>query len=185
MKIGKLIVLVSAIVTLVSTFLFSFSYGDPIDGRTHISGIGFLFNLPEIWGNPGYWIATFPAYTSEDTMLIYAFSILYLVFILSGVVQLVGLKSKYVAIIGSIIAIIFGIMMIIYSGNIAIGDLELMNRFSGLFFSAPIAPGVWPLDVPIVDMGGWLNSTLSLGTITLFIGGGLGMVGGILGIKDI
>ena len=185
MKIGKILVLVGAIVTLVSTFLFSFSYGDPIDGRTHLSGIGFLFNLPEIWGNPGYWIATFPAYTSEDTMLIYLFSILYLIFVLSGVIQLGGLKSKYVAMIGSIIAICFGIMMVIYGTYAEIGDLALMNRFSALFFTAPLVDGVLPLDVPIVYIGDWLNSTLSLGAITIFVGGGLGLVGGILGIKDI
>ncbi|MHA2289642.1 MAG: hypothetical protein ACXABG_12735 [Promethearchaeota archaeon] len=185
MKIGKIVILVGAIVTLVSTFLLSFSYGDPIDGRTHLSGIGFLFNLPEIWGNPGYWIATFPAYTSEDTMLIYLFSILYLSFVLSGIIQLVGLKSKYVAIIGSGLAIAFGIMMTIYVFFIDVGGLITMNRFSALFFSAPIAPGVWPLDVPLGVIGGWLNSTLSLGTITIFVGGSLGLVGGILGIKDI
>ena len=185
MKIGKIIILVGAILTLLSTFFFSFGYGPPFDGRTHISGIGFLFNLPEIWGNPGYWIATFPAYTSEDTILIYTFSILYLIFILSGFIQLVGLKSKYVAIIGSIIAIVFGIMMTIYITDTQIGDLGPMNRFQALFFSVPIANGVWPLDVPIVGGLGFFNHTLTLGTITLIVGGAVGMVGGILGIKDI
>lgn len=76
MKIGKILVLVGAILTLVSTFFFSFGFGNPIDGRTHVSGIGFLFNLPEIWGNPAYWIATFPAYISEDTILIISLVIL-------------------------------------------------------------------------------------------------------------
>ena len=185
MKIGKIVVLVGAIITLLSTFFFSFGYGPPFDGRTHISGIGFLLNLPEIWGNPSYWVATFPAYTMADIGLIYAFSILFLVFILSGVIQLVGLKSKYAAIIGSIIAITFGIMMIIYVADIAIGDLGLMNRFQALFYSVPIADGVWPFDVPIVGGLGFFNSTLTLGTITLIVGGAVGIVGGILGMKDI
>ncbi|MFX1569281.1 MAG: hypothetical protein ACFFCV_13030 [Promethearchaeota archaeon] len=184
MKKGKLLVLLGAVLTLISTFLFSFAQTISFDGRTLSSGIGFLFNLPEIWRNPGYWIATFPSYTVADTPLIYLFSILYLIFVLSGVIQLVGAKIKYVAIVGSVLTIVFGALLLVYFNDLG-GDLEAMNRFSALFLSAPIAEGVLPLHVPIINSNSFAYQTISLGTIILFVGGSLGLVGGVLSIKDI
>ncbi len=180
MKIGKHIVLVGSLITLLSTFYFSFAQVTNFDGRTLSSGIGFLFNLPEIWGNPQYWIDTFPYYYPNDTMLIYLYSILYLFFIFSGFIQLVGLKSKYVGIFGSCLTIAFGIVLIIYFNDIDIGDIGRLNRFSALFLSSPIIEGILPLDIPIVNIISFAYLTISLGTITLFIGGSLGLVGGIL-----
>ncbi|GAG94599.1 unnamed protein product [marine sediment metagenome] len=57
MKTGKIFVLLGALLTLVSTFFFSFGQTNGADGRTYISGIGFLFNLPEIIGDVNYWMA--------------------------------------------------------------------------------------------------------------------------------
>lgn len=180
MKIGKPVVLVGSIITLFSTFIFSFAQVMNFDGRTLSSGIGFLFNLPEIWGNPEYWMVTFPYYYSTDTMLIYLYSVLYLIFVLSGFIQLAGLKSKYVAILGSCLTIAFGIVLIIYFNDIDIGDIGRLNRFSALFLSPPILGPILPLDIPIINVTSFAYQTISLGTITLFIGGGLGLVGGIL-----
>ena len=185
-QLGKQLVLIGAMITLVSTYFFSFAQVvDGFDGRTRSSGIGFLFNLPEIWGNPEYWINTFPYYYPDDTMLIYLFSVLYLIFMLSGVIQLVGLKIKYFTIIGSGLAIAFGIVLTIYFNDTDIGDIGRLNRFSALFLSPPIIERLLPLDIPIFYGTWFVYRTISLGTITLYIGGGVGLVGGILDIVNI
>jgi len=178
MKIGKILVLLGALLTLVSTFFFSFGQTNGADGRTYISGIGFLFNLPEIITDVNYWVA----FSGGEAMVIYIVSIVLLVFLLSGIIQLVGLANRAVAIIGSLIVLSLSIviMLAIFIDIPGWG----LNQYSSLLWLAPIVDGIWPLDVPIVTVGTAYYQTLSLGTITLVAGGGLGLVGGILGIKD-
>jgi len=178
MKIGKVLVLLGALLTLVSTFFFSFGQTNGTDGRTIISGIGFLYNLPEIITDVNYWVV----FNGGEAMVIYIVSIVLLVFLLSGVIQLIGLTSRVVAIIGSLIALSLGIVIILA----IIIDVPGwgLNQYSSLLWRAPIVDGVWPLDVPIIAASGTFYQNLSLGTIILIAGGGLGLVGGILGIKD-
>ncbi|MHA2036983.1 MAG: hypothetical protein ACW98X_11145 [Promethearchaeota archaeon] len=183
-KIGRLLVVVGAVLTLFSTFFLSFGETAGTLGRTHISGIGFLFNLPDIWGN----VASWEAFNGGTATLIYVFSVIFIVFVLSGVIQLIGYLNKYVAISGSVIAIVFGAFIIIFITHIPPWNI---NRYSSLFWSAPIVDGVlapiWPLDIYITAVFPSVPAYvhLSLGTITLVIGGSVGLVGGILGIKDI
>ncbi|MHA2390414.1 MAG: hypothetical protein ACXAEX_00455 [Promethearchaeota archaeon] len=178
MKAGKILVLVGALLTLVSTFFFSFGRTNGADGRTFASGIGFLFNLPDIMGNVSYW----EGFMGGETMVIYIVSIVLIVFLVSGVIQLVGLANKYVAIIGSLI-VLGSSIAILLAITVDISGWGL-NQYSALFWAPPLADGVWPLDVPIIGASGVFYQNLSLGTITLIAGGGLGLVGGILGVKD-
>jgi hypothetical protein len=115
-------------------------------------------------------------------MVIYIVSIVLLVFLLSGVIQLIGLTSRVVAIIGSLIALSLGIVIIL-AITIDVPGWGL-NQYSSLLWRAPIVDGVWPLDVPIMAASGTFYQNLSLGTILLVAGGDLGLVGGILGIND-
>ena len=179
MKIGKILVLVGALLTLVSTFLFSFGQTVGPDGRTLTSGIGFLFNLPEIFGNVAYWNGL----NGGETALQYTFSIVFIVFVLSGVIQLLGFVNKYVSIIGSLIALAFAITMIVFITVDVPG--WGFNRYSSLLWRAPIVDGILPFDLPLIAASGSFYLAYSLGTITLMAGGALGLVGGILSIKDI
>ena len=178
MKIGKIFVLLGALLTLVSTFFFSFGQTNGADGRTYISGIGFLFNLPEIIGDVNYWVI----FNGGEVMIIYIVSIVFLVFLLAGIIQLIGLINRAVALIGSLIVLSLGIVIIL-AIMIDIPGFGL-SQYSSLLWRAPIADGIWPLDVPIVAASGVFYDALSLGSITLVAGGGLGLVGGILGVKD-
>ncbi|MFW9937368.1 MAG: hypothetical protein ACFFD5_06940 [Candidatus Thorarchaeota archaeon] len=179
MKIGKILLLIGAILTLLSTFFFSFGVTAGTDGRTLISGIGFLFNLPEIFGDVAYW----NSFNGGEIALQYTFAIVFILFVFSGVIQLGGLKNKYVAFIGSLIVIAFGIYLVINLTHTPPLDL---NRYSSLFWRAPIVDGILPLDIRIIEVNTIpvVYLYLSLGTITLFIGGALGLVGGFLGRKD-
>jgi hypothetical protein len=178
MKIGKILILVGAILTLFSTYFLSFAQTNGADGRTYASGIGFLFNLPSIIGDVAYWVG----FNGGEAMIIYIVAIVFIVFLLSGIIQLIGLINKYVAMIGSIIVIGMSIAIIL-AVTIDIPGWGL-SQYSSLLWAPPIADGVWPLDVPIVAAPGAFYQNLSLGSITLIVGGGLGLAGGILGIKD-
>lgn len=158
MGTGKILILIGALLTLVSTFFFSFF----TSGSEYGWGIGFIFNMSDIMENPGNYVA-------GESMTVYIVAIVIIVFLISGVVQLVGLVSRVVAIIGSIIVIGMGVAILI-----AVLDLSPdMTPYASLFVSDAIVDGVWPLNIPIGDM--------SLGTITLLAGGALGLAGGIIG----
>jgi len=179
MKVSKILILLGALLTLFSTFFLSFAQTNGLDGRTYASGIGFLFNLPSIIGDVSYWVA----FNGGEAMVIYIVTIVFIVFLLAGIIQLIGLINKYIALIGSIIVIGISIAIIL-AVMVDISDWD-MSVYSTLLWAAPIADGVWPLDVGIVETSNLFYQNLSLGTITLIIGGGLGLVGGILNFKDL
>jgi hypothetical protein len=162
MAAGKFFVIVGALLTLVSTFFFSFFNAG---GSTYGWGIGFILNLSDIMENPG-------TYVPGETMTVYIVAIVLIVFLASGILQLLGLAARAFAILGSIIVLGMGIVILI-----AVYDwVPDMTPYASLLVSDPIAPGIFPLDVPL---GG-----VSLGTYLLLGGGALGLIGGIMGTKD-
>jgi len=165
MGAGKILVLIGALLTLVSTFFLTF--GATLFPGVFASGLGFVFNIPNILSEA----AGYATLMGEEVMIVYILTIVYLVFIISGILQLVGLASRVVAIIGSILPIAVGILIIlIYSGILD------MIQYTVLFWRTPIVDGILPFDLPV--------GVVSLGTYTLLAGGILGFVGGILGTKD-
>ena len=109
MKNGKILVLLGALLTLVSTFFFSFGQTNGADGRTLASGIGFLFNLPDIITDVKYWVA----FNGGEVLVINIVSIVLLVFLVSGVIQLAGLANRVVAIIGSIFVLSASVIILL------------------------------------------------------------------------
>ena len=165
MGVGKVLILIGALLTLVSTsFLTLFEFILGVDA----SGIGFVFNIPEILENG----PALAAIMGTEVMIVYILTIVYLVFILSGILQLVGLASRVVAIIGSILPIVISVLIIL----ILLGVLDY-GSYTLLFVHTDIVEGILPYNVP-------LGSPVSLGTYTLLAGGVLGLIGGILGSKD-
>lgn len=165
MGAGKVLILIGALLTLVSTFFLSF-FATTVPGEL-ASGLGFAFNIPDILGNAaGYAISM-----SIEVMVVYILTIVYLVFLISGILQLVGLASRVVAIIGSILPIVVGVLILL----IHLGILNMLD-YTRLFWGVPIVDGIVPFDLPL--------GPVSLGTYTLLAGGVLGFIGGILGTSD-
>ena len=165
MGAGKILILIGALLTLVSTFFLTF--GETLFLDIYASGIGFLFNIPDIITDAD----VFALLMGEEVMIVYILAIVYIVFLLSGILQLVGLASRVVAIIGSILPIVVGALIIlIYS------EILDMAQYTILFWREPIVDGIFPFDLPL--------GAVSLGAYTLLAGGVLGLVGGILGTKD-
>ncbi len=165
MGAGKVLILIGALLTLVSMFFLTFS-ATAFPGL-YASGLGFAFNIPDILtGADG-----FALLMGIEVMVVYILTIVYLVFLISGILQLVGLASRVVAIIGSILPIVVGILILL----INLGILD-MGQYTILFWRAQLVDGIVPFDLPL--------GPVSLGTYTLLAGGVLGFVGGIIGTSD-
>jgi hypothetical protein len=170
MAAGKILVLIGALLTLFSTFFFAFFH---VVGDVYGSGIGFIFNIPEIMADA----ATIATFIGTEVLIVYIVTIVFIVFLLSGVLQLIGLINRVVALIGSIIALGIGILMMLIMWDL----LPDYNMYTILLVNNAIADGIWPLHVPV---GTFALGTVSLGTYTLVAGGVLSFIGGIIGVKD-
>ncbi|KKN47291.1 hypothetical protein LCGC14_0664420 [marine sediment metagenome] len=149
MGASKIYFLIGGLVTLLATFLFSFhTYFPGVD----IYGIGFMMNIPAL-------------FTSGDILVI-IMTIVFIIFLLSGIFILLGVKSRVVAIIGSLFAIgVSGYFIFVFY----IGMLD--PQFAFMFLDDAIIEGILPLNIPI--------GTISIGPILLLAGGVLGLIGGI------
>ena len=148
-----LLIVIAAVLTLLGTYVFAlFPFFPPLVG----SGLGFAMNLPMIIGiDPG-----------ADFIMFYLFLVLFIVWLASGVLQLVGLKSKIVGIIFSLVPLAIGIMFVLLVYTSILGTMTA--TFFIMTSAEPIA-GVIPI---LIEIGG-----MGLGVYFLLAGGVLGVVG--------
>ncbi|MBY9009055.1 MAG: hypothetical protein KGD74_04230 [Candidatus Lokiarchaeota archaeon] len=148
-----LLIVIAAVLTLLGTYLFAlFPSFPPLVG----SGLGFAMNLPMIIGlDPG-----------ADAVVFYLLLVLFIVWLASGALQLVGLKSKIVGIIFSLVPLAIGLMFVLLVYT------EILGAMSATFFlmtSGEVIGGVIPI---LIEIGG-----MGLGVYFLLAGGVLGVVG--------
>ncbi|MEJ2251140.1 MAG: hypothetical protein P8Y70_15405 [Candidatus Lokiarchaeota archaeon] len=152
---GKILSAVGGIITLVSTFLLSLM---AFTSTSFASGLGFAINLPDL-------------FTSGDMLLI-ILAIVLIIFLVSGVLQIIGIANRASAIVGSILPILVAIFFIIYAFGVIPSDIAIyLDVFSGEQYF-----GFLPYHLQIWELG--------LGTFTLLGGGVIGLIGGILPRED-
>ena len=152
MKVGKVLYIIGGLVTLLATFLFSFHTFFP---GLEFYSIGFIMNIPLL-------------FTSGDILYI-IITIVFIIFLLSGIFILLGGKSRVLATIGFIFAIGVGVyfMLVFYLGV----SFEI-SQFAFVFLDLAIIEGILPLTINI--------GTVSIGPILVFGGGVIGLIGRIL-----
>lgn len=164
MGAGKVLCILGGILALVATLFFSF-YAIEISPGVFLTGygIGIFLNFVSIF--------------QSGEILAIVFSILYAIGVISGLFILIGAKSRALAIIGSIFALLLGILLLLITGlEMNLGaDINLSMLF---FIADPIVDGILPFNLPL-GLG-----SMSLGTILLIGGGVLGLIGGIMGRDD-
>ena len=164
MGAGKVFCILGGILALVATLFFSF-YNFEILPGVYLTGygIGLLMNFATI-------------FTSGDIMAI-VFSILYAIGVVSGIFILIGAKSRALAIIGSIFALLLGVVLLLNVGlSISLGaEIDTSILF---FIADPIVDGIIPFNLAL-GLG-----DMTLGTVLLVGGGVLGLIGGIMGRSD-
>ena len=155
MRLGKLFCYLGGILVLVSTYFLTF--GQFFGG--YFYGLGFIINLGDI----------FTLADSVDMII----AIVLILFLLSGFLVLLGLKSRISAIIGSLLAISVGLYFILIQ-FVTLPPEVIQYAF--FFLRLPLVDGIIPFHVAI-GVGG-------LGTYVLFGGGIIGLIGGIIGTAD-
>jgi hypothetical protein len=149
-----LLIVIAAILTLLGTFVFAILPGTlPTLG----SGLGFALNLPA-----NFTFTPAPA----DAIVYYLMLVLFIVWVASGVLQLVGLKSKLVGIIFSLVPLAIGVMLILIEYTTVLGAM------SSFFFDMTAADqigGFLPIYYELFGMG--------IGVYLLLGGGVLGVIG--------
>jgi len=178
MGAGKILCILGGIVTLVSTFLLSlFSLDFPTDllwleaGDVYASGLGFFVHIGDAFSN----VEDIATGFGTESYVVWIFLILLIFWAISGIIQLIGVKSRVAGIIGSIMPIFVGLVIILWALEVFDfpDEFGVMNLL--LTDNTQLA-GVIPFDLPFGDF--------SLGAILMIAGGGLGLVGGILGPED-
>ena len=151
-----LLIVIGAVLTLLGTYVFAlFPSFPPLVG----SGLGFVMNIPLIIGiDPG-----------ADALVFYLMLVLFIAWIASGVLQLVGLKSKIVGIIFSLIPLAIGVMFVLIIHTTILGP---MTATFFLMTSGEVFAGIIPMLIEIAGMG--------LGVYFLLAGGVLGLIGSIM-----
>ena len=117
-------------------------------------------NLPTIIGiDPG-----------ANAVVFYLLLVLFIVWLASGVLQLVGLKSKIVGIIFSLIPLAIGVMFVLLVYT------EILGVMSSVFFILTVSDVVFLGFLPmLIEIGG-----MGLGVYFLLAGGVLGLIGSIM-----
>ena len=160
MGAGKIFCIIGGIVTLLACFLFSF--GDfPLFPGSYFFGLGLFLNIGDIF--------------ASGLVLAIVFAILGIILMISGLLIILGVKSRAIAIIGSIFAIFMSVWFLLSFYLVFTGDLLLGVT---VFVNVPLVEGFIPLHV---GLGGTLFATVGLGTYLLLGGGVLGLIGGIMG----
>ena len=183
-RLGKILVIIGAIVTLISTFLLSLSSNSTLisllwfePGITHSNGLTFLLHIADIFTDP-MGIVSHPSLGIDvQPSIILILGIILIIFAISGFIQLVGIKYRIAAIIGSILPLFVGIIFIL--GIFMTLPDNLLVIFL-LMSDNPIVEGIIPFDVPIVAS---TVGNVSLGTYLLIAGGATCLLGGIIGEK--
>jgi len=153
LALGKLFIILGALLTILGTWVFATLLFFP--GYVG-SGLGFAMNLPSIIGvDPG-----------ADAVVFYLLLVLFIAWLASGVLQLIGLKSRIGGIIFSLIPLAIGLMLILL---IYTDILGMMSAVFTLMTIGEQIGGFFPILVQLGD--------LALGTYFLLGGGVLGIIG--------
>ena len=148
---SKLLALIGAILSILGVFFFSlYTYFYPV------YGIGGILSLFSAFGDATTWVH-------------YVLIITFLIFLLACIVQIFGIQSHIIALIGGGITLVFCIF--IFLGQF--GVLPAFTDDIGFLLDAnDWIPGVIPITVNLFNIG--------LGTYIVTVGGALTFVSGFL-----
>jgi hypothetical protein len=164
---GNVLSIVAGIITLVTTYLFSW-YITTWNGATvYAYGVAAWQNVLQMLSNP----SGFGSSRGMQAWIVIILAIVLIIFLISGVIQMAGLNSSSAAIVGSILPILVGLMFFLYSVNVITDDWQ--NLVSIFWSSEEIIADIFPLTLKFAGY------PATVGTYLLLIGGFLGLIGGL------
>lgn len=160
---GKNLMFVSGILTLIGTYIFTWFQFSYITIQ-YANGIGGINNFMDLLLNNKF-------YRDKHGLPGWAFqviAILMVIFLISGLLQLIGKKNRKVGIVGSILPLLMGIALILGTLiSLLAGMLRILQIFGA---TDPLIEGIIPLYILIFD-------GVSIGTLLVLAGGILGLIG--------
>lgn len=143
MNSGQITSIVAAIFTIIATYVFYwFSFSN--DAGTHfVNGIGFLKNALDLWLNPN----TNANKYGLPLVFYFFFLVVFLLFIASPILQLLGIKTKYGPLIGCIMPLLIGAFILLYA---FLGFAPVFINWLGMFGDLePLIEGFFPLTLAV------------------------------------
>ena len=162
---GKKLLIIAGILTLLATFLFSwstFAFGE----INYLYGVGGISNAIDILiGGTKYYRTRFQI----PEWAIYVIAIIVIWLVASGFIQIIGRKSRKAGILGSIIPLLIGLVILLNALGLPFigGLIRILEVFGG----TPVIEGLIPLHITI------LGRPEAIGTYLLLVGGILGLIG--------
>lgn len=203
MGAGKFLAIIGGLITLVGTFAFNWftvdiaavesAMGIPAGGlaqvgigsATYIYGYGGIMKImwllsaefSTLLTNMAQGGFTFP------TWMPYVFVVIVLLMCLAGILQLIGVKSRALAITGSLVPMLMSLVFILINFNVLSSVLpaevgSILPLFMLLLFGTndALVTGVVPMDIPLMGLG--------LGIYLIFVGSLLAFVSGFMSRED-
>jgi len=169
MEKGSILSLISGIIVIAATFLLTWF----TVGAADASGIGLIKNISDYFVNA----ETIAALWGVPSFVLYIVGGFYILFLASGVLMLIGMKSRVLAIIGSLMPI--GMAIAILFGSLDM-PADIIN-YVGVFLDVEgIIPGIIPYTLELAPTGAVSLATVALGTYVLLGGGVLGFISAFL-----
>ncbi|MBY9015229.1 MAG: hypothetical protein KGD68_06010 [Candidatus Lokiarchaeota archaeon] len=157
-----MLIILGALLTLVGTYIFAINGVVGLVG----SGIIFILKLDDLFANA----AEYASIVNIELWLFYILLVIFAIFIISGGLQLIGMKSRAIGFIFSLFPLGVGVMVVLLFYT------EILGPISGLFalfFTGGQIGNIFPI---LVDIGGGIG----LGAFFLIGGGLLGVISTLL-----
>lgn len=162
MNAKQIFSLLSGIVTLVATFFLTLFKFELAENTYYVSGILGIERILHIFLEP-------------ISMFYIIALVILMIFVSSGVLQIIGIKKRTLTIIGSILPLLFGIIILL-------DPFDILNKsFIGILFmlggKESIIPDILPFAIPFDYV--IFERPESIGTYFLLLGGMIGLISGL------
>ena len=167
METGKILSIVAGVITLLATFLFSWIALDIGGTIYYANGIGIIKNLPNMFSDA----ESIGSTLEIPGFAIYIIAIVFIVFLASGVLQILGTKHRAFVGVGTLLSL--GIALILLLSTIEVVDTANWTYYM-LGTDEPLIENIIPLKIMGLD-------TFDIGLYLLYAGGFVGIVATVYG----
>ncbi len=165
MSARKPLMVLGGLLTLVSMYVLSIYRS----GALYVWGYPAIQLIPDMFMNPGAYVVSLPDLAG------YLVAVLFVLFLISGVLQLLGVASRAVGVLGGVFACAgaayFVLVLLTGTSILPLEAAAYIDLFAGVEF----VPGIIPYHFPV--MATVYPGTMGLGAIVLVAGGVLGLIG--------
>ncbi len=167
---GKNIIFTGGIITLIGTYLFTWFQFSFVSVQ-YAYGVGGIMNFMDLLIPSNFYVQRL----DMERWMIQAIAVFMLIFLISGILQLIGKKKRIVGLVGTILPLIMGLMLVL-GGTISL--LGFFLRYLEIYGSPDaLVEGLIPIHVIIYGRA-------ALGSFLVLAGGVLGLIGVFMSKED-